>query len=81
MEQRHIDTRYTIMIRRSGTYLASDGKWYYLRNKEIDTSYTGMAKNEYGWWYIKQGKLDKTYTGKITCKGTTYDIVKGKVVE
>lgn len=44
LEQRHIDTRYTIMIRRSGTYLASDGKWYYLRNKEIDTSYTGMAK-------------------------------------
>ena len=47
----------------NGMNKADDGNWYYYVDGEVDTSYTGMAKNAYGWWYIKNGALDRTYTG------------------
>ena len=40
-----------------------DGLWYYYVDNEVDTSFTGMAQNQYGWWYVKNGQLDRTYTG------------------
>ena len=46
-----------------GLNKGKDGVWYYYKNNLIDTTYTGLAKNEYGWWYVKNGQLDRTYTG------------------
>ena len=34
-----------------------------MKNGQLDRTYTGMAKNEYGWFYMKNGQLDRTYTG------------------
>ena len=28
---------------------------------KIDTTYTGMSKNQYGWWHVKAGKVDTNY--------------------
>ena len=36
---------------RNGLLKDKDGKWYYYKDNVVDTSYTGMAKNEYGWCY------------------------------
>ena len=35
----------------------------YKVNDKIDTTYTGLASNEYGWWYILNGVLDFSYNG------------------
>ncbi len=56
-----------------------DGSWYYFKNGKIDTTYTGMAKNEYGWWYMKNGKLDTTYTGLAQNEYGWWYVKTGKV--
>ncbi len=43
--------------------LDSDGVWHYYVNGILDSSYTGMAENEYGWWYVTNGVIDFSYTG------------------
>lgn len=35
-----------------------DGKWYCYKGDDIEWSYTGIAKNEYGWWRIVEGEVD-----------------------
>ena len=35
-----------------------DGKWYCYMGDDIEWSYTGIAKNEYGWWRIVEGRVD-----------------------
>ena len=47
----------------NGLNKSSDGVWRYYTDGEVDTTYTGMAKNKYGWWYVTNGELDLTYTG------------------
>ena len=42
---------------------ADDGNWYYYVDGVYDTSYTGLALNEYGWWYVSNGTIDWSYTG------------------
>ena len=53
------------IYRKPGLYKESDGKWYYFVNDKVDTTFTGLAKNEYGWWYVKNGQLDRSYTGLV----------------
>ena len=63
---------------KSGLNVGNDGKWYYYTNGEVDTTYTGMAKNEYGVWYVKKGSLDRTYTGMYIYNGKWIYVNKGK---
>ena len=44
-------------------YDAATGTWNVYKNGSIDTSYTGLAENEYGWWYVTNGTIDWNYTG------------------
>lgn len=68
----------------NGIVKGSDGRWAMYRNGEVDTSYTGIAKNKYGWWRVKDGYVDfhangiykneygwwKCTNGKVTFKET-----------
>ena len=60
-------------------YKATDGKWHYYVNDKIDTSYTGLAKNENGWWYVKDGQVDFTYTGLVKNDSGWWYVKKGQV--
>ena len=37
---------------------AEDGNWYYYKDNQIATNYTGIAKNKNGWWRVVNGKVD-----------------------
>ena len=68
----------------NGIVKGPDGKWAMYKNNKIDTSYTGIAKNQYGWWRIEKGYVNfkangiyknqygwwKTTDGKVTFKET-----------
>ena len=64
---------------KNGFCKALSGTWCYFVNGKVDTSYTGMAKNEYGWWYVKNGVLDKTYTGLAMNDYGTWYMKDGKL--
>ena len=57
-----------------------NGVWGVYKNGQLDTSYTGLAMNEYGTWYIKDGKADFSYTGSYDFAGKTYQVKAGKVL-
>ena len=62
------------------TLYKRDGKWQYLPDgKNINKSYIGLAKNEYGWWYVKNGTIDFTYNGTAKNQYGTWNVVNGKV--
>ena len=44
-------------------FVGTDGVWRYYNDGVEDTTYTGMALNQYGWWYVTNGVLDLSYTG------------------
>ena len=44
-------------------FVGTDGVWRYYNDGVADTTYTGMALNQYGWWYVTNGVLDLSYTG------------------
>ena len=67
------------VAKKSGLCKASDGKWYYYKNDKVDTTYTGMAKNQYGWWYMKNGKLDTSYRGLAKNNYGTWYMKDGKL--
>lgn len=56
-----------------------DGEWVYLKDGQVDDSYTGMAKNGYGWWYVTDGKLDMSYTGMSKNQYGWWYITDGKL--
>ena len=55
------------------------GRWFYYTNNKVDTTYTGLAKNQYGWWYVKNGKLDLTYTGLAKNEYGWWYVKEGKL--
>ena len=57
---------------------ASNGKWYYYKNGNIDWSYTGLANNSNGWWYINKGIVDFNYTGLVAYRNDWYYVGNGK---
>ncbi len=63
----------------SGMYKANDGVWYYYTNGEIDTNFTGMAKNQYGWFYMTNGKFDAKYTGMAKNQYGWFYMTNGKL--
>ena len=64
----------------NGIVKGKDGKWAMYRDDKVDTSYTGVAENEYGWWRVENGYVNfdaqgiyhndygwwKTTNGKVT---------------
>ena len=48
---------------KNGLCQAQDGTWNYYKNGKKDSSYTGLAGNEYGWFYVKNGTVDWEYNG------------------
>ena len=38
--------------------VAADGNWYYYRNGQVATDYTGLVQNVNGWWYVRNGAVD-----------------------
>lgn len=40
-----------------------NGEWIYLKNGRIDTSFNGLAQNQFGWWKCKNGKVDFNFSG------------------
>lgn len=57
----------------------ADGWGVYDDSGKLDTSYTGIAKNEYGSWYIKDGKADFSFSGTYEYAGKTFTVNGGKV--
>ncbi len=56
-----------------------NGVWGVFKDGQLDTSYNGLAMNEYGTWCIKDGKADFSYTGPYDFAGKTYQVNGGKV--
>ena len=68
----------------NGIVKGADGKWAMYIDGKVDTSYNGIAQNQYGWWRVKDGYVDfsangiyknehgwwKTTNGKVTFKET-----------
>lgn len=57
----------------------ADGKWYCYMGDEIEYSYTGIARNQYGWWRIVNGEVDFDYTGIARNEYGWWRVVNGKV--
>lgn len=59
--------------------LGTDGKWGYYINDKLDTTYNGLAGNQFGTWKITNGLVDFQYDG--LCEGTngTYMVKDGLV--
>lgn len=57
----------------------TDGKWGYYINDKLDTTYNGLAGNQYGTWKITNGLVDFSFQG--LCEGTngTYMVRNGLV--
>lgn len=56
---------------------AKDGRYYYTRHGDADTSVTKLFKWNNIQYYVNNGKLDKTYTGYVNYNGSKYYVVKG----
>ncbi len=48
---------------KNGFLKDTDGVWRYYANGKVDTTYTRLARNEWGWFYVNSGVIDRTYTG------------------
>lgn len=57
----------------------NDGNWYLYDGDKIDTSYTGIAQNEYGWWRIVNGKVDFNANGVYQNEYGWWYVKDGKV--
>ena len=67
---------------KTGVFKASDGNWYYYKNGQKDTGFTGLAENENGIWYCKKGQVQFNTTDVIESKGTYngwYYVKKGQL--
>lgn len=55
-------------------YDNTTGQWNVYKNGKIDTSYAGMAGNEYGWWYMTNGGVDWSFTGQVEQDGRVFEV-------
>ena len=60
---------------------AKDKKWYAFNKNtnKIQTSYTGIAQNQYGWWRIVKGKVDFNANGLYSNSYGLWMVKNGKV--
>ncbi len=63
----------------NGLNQAEDGNWYYYVDNNIDTSYTGLANNEFGWWYINNGTVDFNCNTLVEFNGAWWKVENGQV--
>lgn len=62
-----------------GLMQSTDGTWYYYKNNQIDSSYTGLVTSGNEMIYIKNGVQNTSFTSLLNSNNTWYYIVKGKV--
>ncbi len=55
-----------------------NGIWGYYVNDKLDTSYNGLAGNEFGTWKITAGLVDFQFTGLYITENGTYMMNEGK---
>lgn len=58
---------------------ASDGNWYYYKNGQVATGFTGIAQNENGWFYVRNGKVDFNANTVAQNENGWWKITKGAV--
>ena len=56
-----------------------DGKWGYYVNDKLDTTFNGLAGNQYGTWKITNGLVDFLYQGLYEAANGTFMIKDGQV--
>ena len=59
--------------------MGADGKWGYYVNDKLDTTYNGLAGNQYGTWKITNGLVDFLYHGLYEAANGTFMIKDGQV--
>lgn len=57
----------------------ADGKWGYYVNDKLDTSFNGLAGNQFGTWKITKGLVDFLYQGLYEAENGTFMIKDGQV--
>ena len=57
----------------------TDGKWGYYVNDKLDTTFNGLAGNQFGTWKITNGLVDFLYQGLCESENGTYMIKDGQV--
>ena len=63
----------------NGLVQSSNGTWYYYKNNQIDSSYTGLVASGNDLIYIKNGIQNTSFSSLLYMNNTWYYIVKGKV--
>lgn len=63
----------------NGIVKGPDGKWAMYTNGKVNTSYTGIAKNQYGWWRVKNGYVDFNANGIYRNEYGWWKTTNGKV--
>ena len=51
--------------------------WYYFKNNQVDTNYTGLVKKDGAWFYVEKGVLNWNYTGLVKKDGAWFYVEKG----
>ncbi|MBP5460482.1 MAG: hypothetical protein J6Y62_10065 [Clostridia bacterium] len=57
----------------------SDGRWACVKDGHVETSYTGIAKNEHGWWRIYKGYVNFDANGVYKNEYGWWYVKNGKV--
>ena len=57
----------------------TDGKWGYYVNDKLDTTFNGLAGNQFGTWKITNGLVDFLYQGLFERQNGTFMIKDGQV--
>lgn len=60
---------------------SEDGSWRAYRGDVVDTSFTGLASNDYGWWYVTNGVVDFSYNGSADNEYGSWLVKDGKLTE
>ena len=61
------------------TFLNGEKAWWRVVSGRADTSFKGVAKNEYGWYYFDNGKVNFDYTGVAKNDKGWWRVENGKV--
>ena len=62
---------------KNGFLKDTDGVWRYYADGKVDTTYTRLARNEWGWFYVNCGVIDRTYTGLADNEWGTWYVKDG----
>ena len=63
----------------NGVVKGPDGKWAMYQNGTVDTSYTGIAKNDKGWWRIENGYVNFEANGVYKNENGWWRVENGHV--